>query len=52
MQLVRKAMETSTANEQLCQDFSSEESGSGTEEEEEADKENEMEVDSNERGHK
>ena len=46
-------METSTANEQLCQDFSSEDSGSGTEEEEEeADKENEMHVDNNKTGHK
>ena len=44
MQLVRKAMETSRTEEQLCQDSSTEEDD---DEEEEEDKENEMQVDNN-----
>ena len=44
MQLVRKAMETSRTEEQLCQESSTEEE---EDEEEEADKENEMQVDIN-----
>ena len=47
MQLVRKAMETSRTEEQVCQDSSTEEEED--DEEEEEDKENEMEVDNNER---
>ena len=50
MQLVRKAMETSTAEKQ--QDFSSEDSGTEEEEEEAEDKENAMQVDNNETSHK
>ena len=53
MQLVRKAMETSRPEDQLCHDFpSSEDSGSEEEGEGEEDKENEMQVDNNQTGGK
>ena len=51
MQLVRKAMETSRPEDQLCHDFPSGED-SGSEEEGEEDKENEMQVDNNQTGGK
>ena len=47
MQLVRKAMETSRTEEQVCQESSTEEDED--EENEEEDKENEMQVDNNPR---
>ena len=52
MQLVRKAMETSRPEDQLCHDFPSSDDSGSEEEEGEEDKENEMQVDNNQTGGK